>query len=60
MTACSIAVEADKNEDHDAARLAHSLYINCLSAVRLSIQDAQRAQEDETLVATMLLCIFEV
>lgn len=60
MEACSLRIMADQSGNPTYKDDSLSMYVKALAAVRAALGDPQRAVEDVTLVATILLCIFEV
>lgn len=60
MEACSLAIMASRDGNSAYRDNALSLYVSAIKTVRAALGDSQRAVEDTTLVATILLCLFEV
>lgn len=60
MGACSLLLEANGEANYEKSTKAMELYVGALSWVHAAVRDQQRAREDATLVATILLCFFEV
>ena len=60
MKACSFALLATRDSNSLYRDEAVNLYGEALTSVRTALSDPHRATEDATLVAIVLLCLFEV
>lgn len=60
MEACAMIIEGSRSHTEDLITKALALYAEALAALQRAIQNPDKAKEDATLVATILLCNFEV
>ena len=60
MVACSMLLKSNQASNDSDINIAIALYAEALAALQAAIRDERQAKEDATLVATILVCVFEV